>query len=90
MMDNLEKDVAAAMRLGYGVHYGRYKADYPKTKEDTGADPYIRECRYCGKRFRAAGLRNGKLYCDDWCRDAYNSRKAYQKRMEQKNKEESL
>lgn len=29
MFDNIERDVIAAMKLGYGVHYGAYKADYP-------------------------------------------------------------
>lgn len=29
MLDNIEKDVIAAMELGYGVHYGHYKADHP-------------------------------------------------------------
>lgn len=89
-MDNLEKDVAAAMRLGYGVHYGRYKADHPNTKEDAGEDPGNRKCRNCGEPIRATGLRNRRLYCDDRCRKAYNYKMAQQKRMEQTNKEESL
>lgn len=33
ILDNLERDVVAAMRLGYGVHYGAYKADHPHTRD---------------------------------------------------------
>ena len=32
-MDNLDKDIRMAEKLGYGVHYGAFKADYPNTKE---------------------------------------------------------
>ena len=28
-MDRIEYDVMEAERLGYGIHYGHYKADHP-------------------------------------------------------------
>lgn len=31
--DNLDLDVIDALRLGYGVQYGRFKADHPFTKD---------------------------------------------------------
>lgn len=31
--DNIDLDMEDAERLGYGVHYGRYKADHPYTKD---------------------------------------------------------
>ena len=31
--DNLDLDVRRAQLLGYGIHYGRYKADHPNTKQ---------------------------------------------------------
>ena len=31
--DNLELDSRMAMDLGYGVHYGRFKADHPHTMD---------------------------------------------------------
>jgi hypothetical protein len=70
-MDNLDRDVREAQRLGYGVHYGRYKADHPHTKPDPNAQvkaPEIRECRFCGKEYvldRLSGLGN---FCSDNCK----------------------
>ena len=32
-MDNLARDVALAEKLGYGCHYGRFKAVYPNTMD---------------------------------------------------------
>ena len=71
-LDNIERDVVAAMKLGYGVHYGHYKADYPHTKDcsptkdhpqslpDAGEEFH---CALCGKVFlRSHG---GQKYCSD-------------------------
>lgn len=80
-LDNIEKDVIAAMELGYGVHYGHYKADHPHTREDKPEpqipEEYMRTCRYCGRQFSTRGQHYRKLYCDDDCRQAYNSRQKY-------------
>lgn len=77
-LDNIEKDSAAALRLGYGARYGHYKADHPHTKEQETQPPAkpMGVCRYCKKLFP---FRPGKLYCDDDCRQAYNSENRYSK-----------
>lgn len=38
--DNIDLDMEDAERLGYGVHYGHYKADHPNTKEANEARLY--------------------------------------------------
>ena len=47
-MDNLARDVALAEKLGYGCHYGRFKAVYPNTM-----DKSIEEILGSGKAKRA-------------------------------------
>lgn len=72
-MDNIEKDVVAALRLGYGCQYGRYKVDYPNTADhsvDAVPDPLDDEppryCRNCGKMFTP---RDGhQVFCTEECR----------------------
>jgi predicted nucleic acid-binding Zn ribbon protein len=72
-LDNIERDVIAAMRLGYGVHYGRYKADYPHTKDRPVPEPKKEPeteqdavCSVCGKKYlRSDGC--GK-FCSEECR----------------------
>lgn len=76
--DNLDRDVAAAMRLGYGVHYGRYKADHPHTDMEVSAPKPEKEldyepehifnvpCALCGREF--IRTHNGMKYCSDECR----------------------
>ena len=60
-MSNLDRDLAEANRLGYGVWYGRYKADHPGepvaakpvvVEEVTEADLLDGICEICGKPFR--------------------------------------
>ena len=36
--DHLEYDVMRAEALGYGCHYGAYKADHPETKAEFEAE----------------------------------------------------
>lgn len=72
-MDNLEKDVAAALRLGYGCQYGRYKVDHPHTADHTvdlipeeeEVDP-PKQCRHCGKEFRPDN--GNQVFCSEECR----------------------
>lgn len=74
-MDNIERDVVAAMRLGYGVHYGRYKADHPHTKiepepeEIDVSDIKFISCGYCGKQFSPflEGRSHNSKYCSREC-----------------------
>lgn len=66
--DNLDLDVRRAELLGYGPHYGRYKADYPKTKPDIVPDDLnTQACPVCGTRFRP---RKKQKYCCERCRQA--------------------
>lgn len=56
-IDNLEMDTKRALDLGYGVQYGRFKADHPHTMDE----PIIREedmgnCQWCGDREKTAGF----------------------------------
>lgn len=78
--DHLEYDVMQAERLGYGCHYGKYKADHPDTlakfEEVTGVKklekvaPNKREkvCPVCGVTFVTGNLNTHKIYCGDECR----------------------
>lgn len=89
--DHLEYDVMQAEALGYGCHYGAYKADHPETRADFEADTGIVEikkvepskvektCPYCGTAFFVGALRKNKIYCCDDCRkNAEIARKAVQ------------
>lgn len=75
-MDNLERDSAEALRPGYGVHYGRYKADHPHTREGTEPSESVTlpndtiPCRYCGKLFAAeeSGYTKNARFCSEDCR----------------------
>lgn len=71
-MDNLDRDIREAQRLGYGVHYGRYKADHPHTKpvpidvSAKGSKPQVRICKECGCQFeKRKGIYD---FCSDRCR----------------------
>lgn len=84
-MNNLDKDIRMAAKLGYGVHYGAYKADYPNTKEKTPEriDDSVQPCLYCGMLFRKDQGRR-KLFCTDACRQMYHSQKEYEKTNERR------
>lgn len=41
--DNIDMDVEDAERLGYGCHYGHYKADHPNTKDANEARLHSRK-----------------------------------------------
>lgn len=72
-MDNLMLDVIAAGKLGYGCHYGRYKADHPHTiRPEQDQTEYI-ACKYCGKSFPKT--RVDKKFCCADCATAYSKRK---------------
>ena len=94
-MDNLARDVRMAEKLGYGCHYGHYKADHPNTAELTDEEilgmpvrsrrkpakkePELTACLWCGKTFQTS--RYGRQYCNDDCR-----RYAYEKAKRQRKK----
>lgn len=78
--DHLEYDVMQAEALGYGCHYGKYKADHPntraefeelygvKTLEKVAPDKREKTCPVCGKKFIVGHLNTHKIYCSDECR----------------------
>ena len=64
--DNLDLDSKRALELGYGVHYGHYKADYPNTAgQEIPEDPKMGKCEWCGAQFQKT--RKDKRFCCDWC-----------------------
>lgn len=71
-MDNLDNDTRLAMAFGYGVHYGRFKADYPNTREKEILIPKKVEtakCLWCGSEFPAT--KRGRRFCKEQCAHNY-------------------
>lgn len=78
--DHIDYDVRQAEALGYGCHYGNYKADHPDTKAEYEAatgrvekvkvapDRLERACLQCGGKFYATVMQVNKKYCCDDCR----------------------
>lgn len=84
--DNLTLDVLDAERLGYGPHYGHFKADHPQTAEANRArlggkpkrDPQPKKvyefvCMGCGRKFTTTSCK--RRYCEDNCKSKYNGAK---------------
>ena len=81
--DNINLDVMDAKRLGYGAHYGHFKADHPYTKDANEArleqmqqparvrPVYEFVCRGCGKKFTTRNKK--RRYCSDVCKTKKNS-----------------
>lgn len=77
--DHLEYDAMQAEALGYGCHYGEYKADHPDTRAEweslTGGEPQkidsfktVKQCPACGEKFIVNKTNASKIYCCDDCR----------------------
>lgn len=97
-MDNLDLDVRDALSLGYGCHYGDFKADHPhtaeanedrltKAKKKPKARPvYEVYCAGCGQKFTTTNKR--QRYHDDACKvrrdTAYYNRKRSKTKKEEK------
>lgn len=68
-MDNLDKDIAMAMKLGYGCHYGAYKADHPHTRDitDSAQNQTVKMmvCERCGQRYFKR--KHNQKYCSTRC-----------------------
>ena len=83
--DNLDLDVRRAQLLGYGIHYGRYKADHPNTKQYASetAEPQdcskTRVCPVCGKRFPIGKRQGCKRYCSNECYQEHGRQYARQR-----------
>ena len=70
--DNLDMDSKRALELGYGVHYGRYKADHPHTMDlpaGSVKSPPVAKCLSCGEEF--VKNRKDRMFCCDDCRLQY-------------------
>lgn len=86
-MDNLTRDVLAAERLGYGCHYGNYKADHPHTAElvcEPDDSTVLMACAECGTLFEP--VRNERFCCAlfrNRARNRENYRKKHGVRSEQ-------
>lgn len=82
-MDNLARDVREALRLGYGVHYGHYKADHPHTADHSvEPDPPKyppRKCKECEMEF--IPTRRDQRYCTDDCKIRRSNRLGYRRRV---------
>lgn len=80
-MSNLDRDLAEARKLGYGVWYGRYKADHPSAPEVMAPevqlpceeDPAYGCCPVCGKRFKKFSRMH--RYCSGECKEVANRRR---------------
>lgn len=71
----LDYDMRRAQELGYGPHYGRYKADHPNTREEFEAitekkkpSPKTITCPICGTKFVKVKNPNQK-YCSPECQE---------------------
>lgn len=86
--DHLEYDLMRSHELGYGPHYGKYKADHPETMAEyeaiTGTEKVQNvapgkvelHCPHCGKTFYVSSLRANKKYCSEECRKSANYERA--------------
>jgi len=86
-MDNLDRDIREAQRLGYGVHYGHYKADHPYTADhsvDLVPEYPVKKCAECGEEFVPG--RPGQIYCSEECRNRRNARESARKNRENRPK----
>ena len=79
-MSNLDRDIKEAERLGYGVHYGQYKADHPgelpKAEEELPEE--TTKCAECGELF--VPRKENQLYCCIRCKERNRNRAAYLRR----------
>ena len=86
-MDRLEMDSVLMEKMGYGIHYGKYKADHPRTEELAhflqGKPEEKKSCAFCGREFKSNDRR--KIYCNDDCKvRAREKRKQESKRAKMK------
>lgn len=71
-MDNIDRIMKEADRLGFGVSYGKYRAAYPNdngqalSAESVGPEYATFPCKCCGKPFVRSHA--NLLYCSEECR----------------------
>ena len=68
-MSNLDKDLKACERDGFGVNYGKWKLENPTTIPPKPKKVYHR-CKYCGREMTEP-MKRKKYYCNDSCRERY-------------------
>jgi hypothetical protein len=93
-MDNIDRIMKEADRLGFGVSYGKYRAAYPNGSGDVLVRPVEPEpaekpsriCKRCGRTFVAA--HGSQAYCSQECRHAaiIERQDAWYKRKKRKEK----
>lgn len=81
--DNIDLDMEDAERLGYGVQYGRFKADHPYTKEAHEAKLYPKKKQPQEEQLQVRKVYEkvcpvcgkkfttpviARVYCDDRCK----------------------
>lgn len=72
-MDNIDRIMKEADRLGFGCRYGKYRAAYPNGSADVlpsaKKTPSVKTvpCRLCGKMFVVK--HGNQSYCSEDCRD---------------------
>lgn len=83
----LDYDVKQAEALGYGCHYGKYKADHPNTELEferltktparpkVAPDRYVHVCARCGATFYTT-QNVQKKYCSYDCKKEVENEKA--------------
>lgn len=76
-MDNLDRDSARALALGYGVHYGHYKVDYPNTMDPVETEPVETRgrCMECQELFVPG--KSTQKFCSEECRRAYGQKRKH-------------
>lgn len=87
-MDNIDRIMKEAERLGFGVSYGKFRAAYPggtpgdppKAPQPSNEEKPTVECRLCGKPFIVT--HGNQQYCSAECSvEVANKRiKAYERR----------
>lgn len=86
----LDYDMQQADALGYGCHYGDYKADHPNTRADferlttkprrENPNVPLVTCPNCGKQFVRGSRQTNKKYCSHECQSRYNAATQYKKK----------
>ena len=84
-MSSLDEDLKEAQRLGYGVWYGRYKADHPGVPRAVPVEVEEQPdavCAICGKHFYRN--RGNKKYCGGACNEEANRRRTAAKQRQKR------
>lgn len=84
----LEYDLQRANALGYGCHYGDYKADHPNTRGEferltettrrAATSVKLGTCLHCGKEFEQGQYH--RKYCSAECQKRFNTAKNYKRK----------